>query len=58
MTTLSELLAGQIASLMVESKFLLGEDAQRYTSKIANGTMKSEDWLLAVEKALDKESKK
>ncbi len=58
MTTPSESLSGRIASLLVEGKLFLEEDAKQYHSKIANGTMKSEDWLLAIEKAMDKESRK
>jgi hypothetical protein len=55
-TTPSESLAGLIVARLVEDKLALQEDALKYNSKIANGTMKSEDWLLAIEKALEKES--
>lgn len=58
MTTPSEALADLIAPLLVEGKFLLAEDVQKYKSKIAAGTMKPEDWLLAIEKALDKDAGK
>ena len=58
MTTRSEALADLIAPLLVEGKLLLAEDVQKYKSKIAAGTMKPEDWLLAIEKALDKEAGK
>jgi hypothetical protein len=54
MTTPSDTLADQIASLLVEGKLFLPEDAQKYKSKIAAGTMRTEDWFLAIEKALDK----
>ena len=54
MTTPSEALAELIAPLLVERKIFLQEDAQKYKSRIAAGTMKPEDWLLAIEKALDK----
>lgn len=58
MTTLSEALTGLIAPLLVERKLLLEEDAQKYKAKIAAGTMKQEDWLLAIEKAMDKSASK
>lgn len=58
MTTLSEELTGLIAPLLVERKLLLEEDAQKYKAKIAAGTMKQEDWLLAIEKAMDKSASK
>lgn len=55
MIGLSESLTERISSLLAEEKIFLEEDAKKYNSKIAAGTMKSEDWLLAIEKALDKE---
>ena len=54
----SEALTELIAPLLVERKLFLQEDAQKYKDKIADGTMKSEDWLLAIEKALDKDADK
>jgi len=58
MTTPSEALADLITPLLVESKVFLQEDAQKHRAKIAAGTMKPEDWLLAIEKALDKDAGK
>lgn len=58
MTTPSEALADLIAPLLVERKLFLQEDAQKYKAKIAAGTMKPEDWLIAIEKALDKDAGK
>lgn len=55
MTTPSETLAEVIAPLLVQFKLFLPEDATKCKAKLAAGGMKSEDWLLAVEKALDKE---
>lgn len=55
MTTPSESLADLIAPLLVEDRLFLPEDALKYKTKIADGKMKPEDWLLAIEKALDKE---
>lgn len=52
----SETLTDLIAPLLVERKLILQEDAQKYKVKIAAGTMKPEDWLLAIEKALDKDA--
>lgn len=58
MTTPSDALADLVVPLLVERNLLLSEDAQKYRGKIAAGTMKPEDWLLAIEKALDKDTKK
>lgn len=54
----SEGLTDLIASLLVERKLFLEEDSQKYKAKIAAGTMKPEDWLLAIEKALEKDADK
>lgn len=54
----SEALTDLIALLLVERKLFLQEDAQKYKAKIAAGTMKPEDWLLAIEKTLDKDAEK
>lgn len=54
----SEVLADLITPLLVERKLFHQEDAQKYKVKIAAGTMKPEDWLLAIEKALDKDADK
>ena len=58
MTTPSETLADLIGSLLVERKLFLPEDAQKCKAKITAGTMKPEDWLLAIEKAQDKDAGK
>lgn len=55
MTTPSEALTEVIAPLLVQGKLFLPEDAAKCMVKLAAGGMKPEDWLLAVEKALDKE---
>lgn len=55
MKTPSEELIEVIAPLMVERGLVLPDDADRYKKKIASGRMSSEDWQLAVEKALEKE---
>lgn len=55
MTTPSEALTEVILPLLVQGKLLLPEDVAKYKAKLATGGMKSEDWLLAVEKAFDKE---
>ena len=54
-TTPSEALTEVILPLLVQGKLLLPEDVAKYKAKLATGGMKSEDWLLAVEKAFDKE---
>lgn len=56
MTNPSETLTELITSLLVERKLFLQEDAQKSRGKIATGTMKPEDWLLAIEKALHKKA--
>lgn len=56
MKTPSEELTELILPLLAEIKLLLPEDADKYKTKMASGTMKVEDWLLAAEKALDKEA--
>ena len=54
----SEALTDLISSLLVERKLFLEEDSQKYKAKIAAGTMKPEDWLLAIEKAREKAADK
>lgn len=58
MNNLSEALTEIIVPLLVEQKLVLQEDAQKYKDKIATGTMRPEDWLLAIEKSLDKDAGK
>ncbi len=55
MTTPSESLTDIIAPLLVKAKLFLTEDVNKYKTKITDGKMKPEDWLLAIEKALDKD---
>jgi hypothetical protein len=54
----SEALTDLVAPILVERKLFLQEDVQKYKAKIATGTMKPEDWLIAIENALEKESEK
>lgn len=54
----AEALTDLIAPFLVERKLLLEEDAQKCKAKIAAGTMKPEDWLLAIENALHKDANK
>ena len=58
MKTQSEELIETMTPRLVADGLLLQEDAMRLKAKLAAGGMKSEDWLLAVEKALEKESSK
>jgi len=53
----SEELVEAISPLLVENKWFLPDDAEKCKVKLASGTMKPEDWLLAVEKAMAKETK-
>lgn len=50
----SETLAEVIAPLLINGGLLLSEDVEKSRAKIAAGTMKAEDWLLAAEKAVAK----
>lgn len=56
MKTQSEELVEVIAPLLVSSGLLLPEDGMKQKAKLASGGMKPEDWLLAIEKALEKEN--
>lgn len=56
MKTQSEELVETMTPLLVADGLLLQEDALRLKAKLATGGMKSSDWLLAVEKALEKET--
>ncbi len=55
--TPSELLAEKISNLLVEKGFVLSGDAKKLEKNLATGKLKSEDWRLAIEKAIDKENK-
>jgi hypothetical protein len=55
MATPSEALTEVIIPLLLQGKLLLPEDAAKCAPKLAAGGMKPEDWLLTVEKALEKE---
>jgi len=50
----SEELVEVIVPQLVEAGLLLQEDLLRYKEKIANGTIKQEDWFLMLEKAMQK----
>ena len=50
----SEALTEVIAPLLISGGLLLPEDVEKSRAKIAAGTMKAEDWLLAAEKAVAK----
>lgn len=53
--SLSEELAEVSTSLLEAEGLVLSTDASALKAKLAAGTMKAEDWLLAIEKALNKE---
>lgn len=55
MTPLSEELVEVVAPLLIEGRLFLAGDVETYKAKLAAGTMKAEDWLMAVENALAKE---
>jgi hypothetical protein len=52
MRTPSEEVAEVIIQAIKEKELLLPDDGDKLKAKIAAGTMKSEDWLLAAEKAI------
>lgn len=54
MTTPSEALTEVIIPFLVQGKLFLPEDAAKYKAKLAAGSMKPEDWQLAIEKAMEK----
>jgi hypothetical protein len=53
MQTPPQKLTARILKRLVEAKILGKEDARALAPKIANGTIRQEDWRLAIEKALD-----
>lgn len=57
MTTPSEQLAEIVVNRLPKEGLLLESDAAKLQSKLEKGTLKSEDWRLAVEKVLLKEEK-
>lgn len=58
MKSLSEAVAEVIAPLLISGGLLLPEDVEKSKAKIAAGTMKAQDWLLAAEKAMAKGTNK
>jgi hypothetical protein len=58
METPSQLLAARILKKLVGQKLLLEEDIRRLAPKLADGTLRPEDWQLAIEKAIDKKDSK
>jgi len=55
MKSLSEELVEVVAPLLIEGGLFLAGDVETYKAKLVAGSMKAEDWLMAVEKALAKE---
>ncbi len=55
MGTPSEQLAARIVERLIKEKILLAEDGKKIEGKLAKGELRSEDWRLHIEKALDKE---
>lgn len=55
MKSLSDELVEVISPLLVDEALFLPADAEKYKAKLAAGTLKSEDWLMAVENSLAKE---
>ena len=53
MRTPSEEVAEVVIQVIKRKKLLLPDDSDKIKAKIAAGTMKSEDWLLVAEKAVE-----
>jgi hypothetical protein len=58
METPSQQLAARILKKLVGQKLLLEDDIRRLAPKLADGTLRPEDWQLAIEKAIDKKDSK
>lgn len=56
MGTPSEEVAKEVVCALTEENLLLPNDGEKLKAKIAAGTIKAEDWLLAAQKAVDKEA--
>lgn len=54
MNSPSQVLAQKIVERLVAEKLLTANDAKQVLVKLADGSMKAEDWRLAIEKASDK----
>lgn len=52
----SEEVVKEVVRVLTEENLLLPNDGEKLKSKIATGTIKAEDWLLAAQKAVDKEA--
>lgn len=52
----SEEVAKEVVCTLTEKSLLLPADGEKLKAKIAAGTIKAEDWLLAAQKAVDKEA--
>lgn len=56
MGTPSEEVAKEVVFALAGENLLLPNDGEKLKAKIAAGTIKAEDWLLAAQKAVDKEA--
>lgn len=54
--TPSELLADKIVGVLAEKKLVLSGDVKNVAQNLAIGKLKAEDWRMAIEKAIDKET--
>ncbi len=57
MSTSSQELAKKIFLRLSAEKLVTDEDAKKLVSKMADGKLRSEDWRLAIEKAVEKGAK-
>lgn len=57
MSTPSQELAKKIFLRLSAEKLVTDEDAKKLVSKMADGKLRSEDWRLAIEKAVEKGAK-
>ena len=55
METPDQILAKRIAERLKAEGLLLDEDLAKVESKLFAGTLKAEDWQVAIQKSVDKE---
>jgi hypothetical protein len=58
METPSQTLASKILQRLADQKLVIADDIRQLAPKLATGTLRSEDWRLAVEKATEKKGAK
>ena len=57
MNSPSERLADKILKKLLQEKLLSGPEAKKILSKLAEGKVKAEDWRLAIEVSMPRQTK-